>query len=106
MWQNTSGHDAHLQRFLAALKNRNVFEREQIILSVPEVCILGYRVEHFVMKHDTERLRPLHELPARRWCKLLQLALELFAYYEKWIPHFTDRIARLKNANFREINSA
>jgi len=66
---------------------------------VPELCILGYRDEHRVMKPDTECLRPLHELPPPRCRVSLQQALGLFAYYAKRIPHFSDRIARPTNAN-------
>jgi len=49
-------HDANVQRFLAALKDRNVtLNKSKAVLSVPVRCILENRFGHGVMKPNPER---------------------------------------------------
>ena len=84
--------------FLKALKSSHMTLNEnKIISSVSELAILRYCVGHGRVNPDPERLNVLLELPALSNQKALQRAPGLFAYYEKWIPYFSDCVKDLKN---------
>ena len=70
----------------------------QTKMSVPFINILGYQVGNGIIKpDDADRLRPLQELPLPANLKSLCRTLGMFAYYAKWIPHFSDKIKPLVN---------
>lgn len=91
-------HDENVKRFLDAISKRNLtLNEEKTVASVSEINILGYCVGNCIVKPDSERLRPLRELPAPHNTKSLKRALGLFAYYAKWVHGFSDKIKHLKN---------
>ena len=51
-----------------------------------------------MVKPDSERLRPLRELPVPHNAKSLKWTLGLFAYYAKGVKGFYDKIERHENA--------
>ena len=53
------------------------FVQKKTIASVSEINILGYSVGNGVVKPDSERLRPLRDIPAPHNAKLLKRTLGL-----------------------------
>ena len=95
--RNQEEHDLNVEKFLAAIKKRNMtLNDSKTISSVSSINILGYCVGNGLIKPDQERLRPLWSLPPPCNFKSLKRVLGLFAYYAKWIPEFSDKIQRLK----------
>ena len=95
-------HDEQLAKFLDAAKRKNVtYNEEECVFSVRKLHILGSVVENGEIKPDPERLRPLRELPMPHDPKSLKRIVGLFAYYSKWIPNFSDKVAPLvRNTKF------
>jgi len=92
-------HDLNVQRLLRALKGKNMtLNASKTISLVSEVSILRYRVGYGVIRPDRERLKLLRELTAPSSKRALQRTLGLFAYYARWIPCFSDKIANFKDA--------
>ena len=92
-------------RFLKSMARRRMTMNEsKTIYGVEELNILGYRVGKKQIRPDPDRLQPLLELPPPHSSKALQRALGLFAYYSKWISHFSDRIGRLKSVTEFPLN--
>ena len=56
------------------------------------INLLGYRISFGSLQPDPERLRPLLDLPAPHDKKSLQRIVGMFAYYAKWVSHFSDKI--------------
>jgi hypothetical protein len=99
---NQAEHDKNVNRFLSAVKSRNLsLNDSKTIKSVTSINVLGYNVGSGSVKPDTERLRPLQEFPPPTNAASLRRAMGMFAYYAKWIPNFSDKIQPLiKNATF------
>ena len=57
-----------------------------------------------MIRTDPERLKPLLELPVPSSKRVLQSALGLFACYARWIPCFSDKIAKLKEVTTFPLN--
>ena len=87
----------HSEKFQLAMKRRRMtLNDSKTVYGVQELNILGYRVGNNQIRPDPDRLQPLMELPPPSTAKSLQRAMGLFAYYAKWIPNFSDKVARLK----------
>ena len=96
---------SHSSKFLESMKKRGMsLNDSKTVYGVTELNVLGYCVGNNQIKPDPERLRPLKEFPPPSSAKSLQRALGLFAYYSKWVPNFSDRIGRLKNAKTFPLN--
>ena len=65
---------------------------------------MGYVVKNWLIKPDSERLRPLKDFPFPVNSKQLKSVLGRFAYYAKWIDRFADKVRPLANANVFPIN--
>ena len=61
--------------------------------------MLGYRVSHYKIKPDPERLRPLMQLSLPTSKSELQRTIEMFSYYAKWIKKFSQKIRPLVQSN-------
>ena len=77
------------------IEKKLTLNEAQTKMSVPSINILGYQVGNGSIKPDPERLRPLQEFPSPMNLRSLRRTLGMFAYYAKWIPHFSDKIRPL-----------
>ena len=89
-------HDANLKAFMNVAGRLNLtFNKEKCCLNTRSVRMLGYLVARDSTKPDPDRLQPLLDMPVPTDGKSLKRALGLFAYYAKWISHFSDKIRPL-----------
>ena len=63
---------------------------QKTVSSKINLCVLGYKVSHGIIKADTERMKPLEEMAQPTSKKALERVLGMFAYYSKLIPKFSD----------------
>ena len=104
---NQQEHDKNVNKFLKAIKHRNLTLNEaKTVSSVNEINILGYCVGNGSIRPDPERLKPLKKLPIPHNMSSLKRTLGLFAYYARWIPKFSDKIQRLKVVNNFPLDGA
>ena len=93
-------HHQNYARLMAAIKKYNLTTNpSKEVYFVTSLSILGNLVSQGEVRPDPERLRPLRELPVPHTAKSLRRAIGMFAYYSKWIPKFSDKIAPLRQAN-------
>ena len=86
-------HDSNVQIFLEAVRLRNLsLNQSKTVESVKSINILGYCVGDGITKPNTEILRPLQDFPLPTNRHSLRRVVEMFVYYAKWIPQFSDRI--------------
>ena len=96
---NKEDHDRNLNAFLkAAAKSNLTFNDSKSIIAKSEIDLLGYRVSHYVIRPDPERLKPLMNLQLPTCKSTLQRLVDMFAYYAGWIPQFSERIRPLNSA--------
>ena len=89
-------HDRNDAAFREMIKRRNLtLNKSKTVHSVSVIDILGYRVSHYNIMPDPERLRPLQEFPPPSNTASLRRAMGMFAYYAKWIPRFSEKIRPL-----------
>ncbi|MCP4800870.1 MAG: DDE-type integrase/transposase/recombinase, partial [bacterium] len=97
--KNQQEHDANLEKFLAAAKEKNIcYNNSKSVFSTRKLAILGYEIEEGIIRPDPERLRPLRNLPVPHDSKSLNRCLGLFSYYSQWIPEFSNRIKPLTSS--------
>ena len=106
MWCNTQeDHDCNLEHFLkVAKKDCLTFNNDKCVYSTTSIDLLGYRISDGSLKPDPECLRSLLDLLAPNTLKSLQRVSGMFAYYEKWISHFSDKIRPLLNVTSFPLN--
>ena len=93
-------HDKNLNRFLeAASKYSMTFNDDKSAISSSSITLFGYIVEKGVIKPDPTRLRSLLELPAPGSPAEQRRIVGMFAYYSKWIIHFSAKIRPLSQNN-------
>ena len=97
--RNQEEHDENVQKFHEAIHRRNFTLNEtKSVESKSSINLLGYGIGQGVITPDPERLRPLQEFPPPENAQTLQRVVGMFAYYAKWIPHFSDKIKPLQKA--------
>lgn len=95
-------HDQNLERFMTAAKKYDLtLSMQKCKFSQDSINILGYNITNHIIKPDSERLKPLIDLPPPCDMPTLRRTLGMFAHYSKWIPNFSERIHSLaKTATF------
>ena len=89
-------HDVNVQKFHEAIRRRNrTLNEAKSVEPKSSINLLGYGVGHGVITAYPERLRLLQEFPPTENARTLQRVVGMFAYYAKWIPHFSDKIKPL-----------
>ena len=71
--------------FNAAKCEGLTFNKSKCLFSRREIDLLGYRVSHYKIKPDPERLCPLMQLSLPMSKSELQRTIGMFSYYAKWI---------------------
>ena len=71
------------------------FNEGKTIFNSSSISLLGYQISHNLLKPDPEGVAPLLNFPIPACAASLKRAIGLFAYYAKWIPHYSDRIRPL-----------
>ena len=88
--------DSNLKAFLQTASKANLtFKESKSTFSVPVIDALGYRISHQQIKPDSERLRPLVELPIPKTTAELKRCVGMFAYYARWIRNYSSKIKPL-----------
>jgi len=89
-------HDHNLKMFLDSASKINLtFNDAKFLVAVAEVDVLGYRISQGSIRPDPEHLRLLIELPMHKSSKELKRCLGMFAYYARWIRHFSGKMKPL-----------
>ncbi|XP_064072074.1 uncharacterized protein LOC135193461 [Vanessa tameamea] len=89
-------HDHNLNCFMAAVKKYNLTLNEQkSTFGVNSINLLGYNIKDNTVKPDSNRLKPLLDLPPPTNNSELKRTLGLFAHYAKWINNFSKKIKPL-----------
>ena len=63
-----------------------------------QIKLLGYQVSHNCIRPDPEHLQALLDIRMPTNQKELERLRGLLAYYARWLPKFSERIAPLTNA--------
>ena len=99
-------HDENVQKFHNAIHRRNVtLNKTKTVEFKSSINSLGYGIGIGVITPDPERLRPLQDLPPSDNARTLQSVVGMFAYFAKWIPNFSDKIKRLRQATTIPLDS-
>ena len=95
-------HDLNLKRLLDAAKADNLtLNQNKSKFKVTTLQLLGYLISHREIKPDPSRLQALVDLSPPRTNKKLKRVNGLFAYYSKWIGHFSEKASPLlKSSSF------
>ena len=103
--RNQDEHDHNVKAFVEAFRRRKLsFNENKTIQSVTHISVLGYRIEHSLIRPDPERLMPLREFPLPQNKKALQRVLGMLAYYAKWIQNFSEKAKPLMTAESFPLN--
>ena len=98
-------HDNNLKLFRTAAEADGLtFNEDKCFFSMTSIDLLGYRISSGSLQPDPERLRPLLDLPAPHDQKSLQRIVGMFAYYAKWVSHFSDKIKPLNSVTIFPLN--
>ena len=99
-------HDENLEKFRKIARVHNLtFNEAKSILSTTSIDFLGYTITHGTIKPDSERLRPLKELPFPKDKAAMRRVIGLFSYYSQWISKFSEKIKPLVNNDSFPINT-
>ena len=97
--KNQQEHDENLEKSTKITKQYNLtLNEDKSVFSKTSIDFLGYNISHGLLRPDSERLRPLRELPIPQNKTSLCRMLGLFSYYSQWIPKFSDKIRPLITA--------
>lgn len=104
--RNQEEHDRNVEKLLKTFKRRKLtFNESKTVKSVMQINVLGYQIQHKVIRPDPERMKPLQNFPLPQNKKALQRVLGMLAYYSKWIPKFSEKIKPLAVAQTFPLNS-
>ena len=97
--RNQQEHDENVKEFHATIQLRSLTLNEtKSVESKASINIFGYCVGDGIIKPDQERLRLLQDYPPPTNVGSLRRVVDMFAYYAKWIPNFSDKIQPLVSA--------
>lgn len=99
-------HDSKLEKFKEiATKYNLTLNMEKSEFSKTEINLLGYKICNGIIKPDSERLKPLLELPIPTNSASLKRALGMFAHYAKWIAKFSTKIHPLVSTEYYPMSN-
>ena len=86
-------HDENLKCFLNAAQRCNItFSEMKCTYASDSIKLLGFHISNAMLQPDSDRVKPLLELPAPNTGKELQRLVGMFAYYAQWVPCFSEKI--------------
>jgi len=89
-------HDENLSNFLrVAAKCHLTFNEQKYTYSAESICLLGYRISEGNLSPDSDRVKPLLDMPIPKTNKELRRVIGLLAYYARWILHYSDIVKPL-----------
>jgi len=89
-------HDENLKCFLNATERCNItFNEKKCTYATDSIKLLGYHISNGMLQPDSDRVKPLLELPVPNIGKELQRLVGMFAYYAQWVPCFSEKIKPL-----------
>ena len=93
-------HDENVEKFLLTAKQHGLtLNKDKCVFRQTSVKLLGYLVSHNCIKPDPDRLQALLDIRMPTTPKELERLRGLLAYYARWLPKFSERIAPLTNAS-------
>lgn len=99
-------HDENLELFMKSVKKYGLtLSTQKCKFAQDSINILGYNIKNHVIKPDSERLKPLNELPPPHDLPTLRRTMGMFAHYSKWIPNFSERIHLLAKTEGFPLNN-
>ena len=98
-------HDKNLDNFLAAAKRKKLtYNEDKCRFSVRTLNILGSIVSEGEIRPDSDRLKPLQQLPPSTDSKSLKRVHGMLSYYSQWIKNFSEKIRPLINTKQFPLN--
>jgi transposase InsO family protein len=92
-------HDHNLAAFQKAAASFGLqINDSKCAYSQQQINFLGHNIQNGTFRPDTRRVESLLNFPEPRNITQLNRLIGLFAYYAKWIPHYSDAITPLLNA--------
>ena len=83
--------DANFQQFLEAAAKHNLTFNKRTYSS-DCISLLGYQIHDLALCPHPERVKSLFDMPVPKIKKELSRAIGLFAYYAKWLSHFSCKL--------------
>ena len=95
---NKNEHDSNLEEFMKAVNKYGLtLNKEKCFFSMNKINLLGYTIENKTIRPDSNRIKPLLDLPLPKDASSLKRTLGLFAHYSKWIKNFSEKIHLFTN---------
>ncbi|KMQ83221.1 enzymatic poly [Lasius niger] len=95
--KNQKEHDRNLKKFLDTAEKYNLtLNKDKCQFSV---TLLGYVISNKTIKPDSNRLKPLLELPIPKDAASLRRTLGMFSHYRRWILRFSEIVRPLLEKN-------
>jgi hypothetical protein len=92
-------HDTNVNKFMLTARQHGLtLNEDKCVFAQTSVKLLGYLVSHNSIKPDPDRLQALLDIRLPTTPKELERLRGLLAYYARWLPRFSERIAPLTNA--------
>ena len=89
-------HDSNLERFLKIVEDLSItLNKDKCVFSTSVIDYLGYRISHNSLTPDPIRFQALETLEVPQSQAALLRAIGFFAYYARWVPHYSERIKPL-----------
>ena len=90
---NRKEHDENLRRFMSAVDKYNLtLNDDKCSFGLDKINLLGYTISKGFMAPDTDRLKPLLQIPVPHNQPSLRRAMGMFAHYSQWIATFSEKI--------------
>ena len=97
---NQQEHDTNLKAsYETANKRTMTFNHNKSTISATSIKLLGYVISKGSIKPIADQLKPLQKLLAPNTLTEQHCIVGMFAYYNKWIPKFSDKIHPLIQNN-------
>merc|ERR1712168_588993 len=96
---NIEEHHRNYANLMVAVAKYLTINPSKEVYCVTSLAILGNLVSQGEVRQDPEHLRPLREFLVPQTAKSLKRVLGMFSYYSKWIPHFSEKIAPLRQCS-------
>lgn len=94
--EDKQSHDDNLQRFMAVAERLGLtLNTKKCIYEATEIAYVGYLISHEKLRPDPQRFQVIDQMADPSDQNSLLRAIGFFAYYSRWIPHYSTKIRPL-----------